>query len=96
MSGENNKLVSEKAATIDCTHRCQRAHTHCELRLSRSVAPADLWHWCVIMPDGHIYAIRSGMSLDAAVKNMKEIGVMTLLEADAKWRENHKTEQGNG
>lgn len=35
-------------------------HPHVKFELTRSLAPSDLWHWVVKMPDGHIFSFAGG------------------------------------
>jgi hypothetical protein len=64
-------------------------HAHCTLTISRSLAPADRWFWCVTMPDGHPFDIsdrKVGHSLEACIEDMRTAGAESLRRADELWR----------
>ena len=75
---------------MNCEERCQRLHPHCQLRLTRDIAPDDGWHWCVVMPDGHNYDNSHGrMNFAQAVADMNGRGLTALNSADVIWRRTH-------
>jgi len=69
--------------------RLDRLHPHCTLQLARSIAPDHFWFWSVTMPDGHVWAIKGGMSFEEAAASMYAEGLTELLRADGLWREDH-------
>lgn len=84
ISGEMAVEVEDGDA---CYHRCKRIHPHCQLRITRDVAPDTGWHWAVTMPDGHLYDISHGhMTFEQALADMQQRGVTALDAADAIWR----------
>jgi len=73
-----------------CEDRCQRIHPHCQLRLTRDIAPDSGWHWAVEMPDGHLYDVsKSPMTFPQALADMQKRGVVALDAADVIWRRMH-------
>ncbi len=75
----------------NCEERCKRLHPHCQLLLARDIAPDDKWHWSVVMPDGHLFDIRGGMTFPEAVSSMHQAGIISLQKADDVWRKAHNS-----
>lgn len=67
-------------------------HPHCDLRITRSLAPGDKWHWSVNMPDGRCWRAAAGfVSQEDCVASARIDGVEELNAADTRWRLDHPT-----
>lgn len=56
----------------------------CRLVIERNIAPADLWHWAVLLPSGHMFAVskRSFDSPDSCAYDALCLGVTALMQAE--------------
>lgn len=70
----------------------QRLNPHCQLRIGRSLAPDDKWHWMVVLPEGHHWRSMSGfLSLGDCMQSAATEGMDALSMADERWRKEHPT-----
>lgn len=41
-------------------------HPHTMLQITRCIAPSDVWFWNIVMPDGHVFNLKSGFDSSAS------------------------------
>ena len=63
----------------------------CRLIICRNIAPANMWHWSVELPDGHMWncSEKSYDSLAECMENANTDGVRQLNRADLAWAKDH-------
>lgn len=61
-----------------------QAQHGCRLVIERNLAPADRWHWAVLTPTGHMFAVskRSFDSPDSCAYDALCLGVTALMQAE--------------